>query len=403
MDKAQLESIAERYRQNLLEGVVPFWLEHSVDREHGGYLHHLDRDGSVFDDRKMMWMQGRGVWTFSALYERVPERPERPEWLDAARVGAEFLREKCRDAEQRFYFLVARDGVPLVAPYNWASDAFAVLGWGVYSRASGEEWAAEEASKTLGLFLERRENPKGQWNKAMPGAPSLVASGVPMILLNIAGELRGVLDDSLLDGITAECIETIRLITGADGTMYEFTSADGSRPAGPDGRHVNPGHAIEMSWFLLEEVRRRATSGKSDAADDELVALALKVLKRNLEIGWDEEHGGLYYFIDIEGRPHPALEWNMKLWWPHTEAVYALMLAVEMTGESWCDEWFERVDAYTWLNFPDMEREGAWFGYLDRRGERTHEMKGGRFKGFFHVPRALMLVAESARRRAAFE
>jgi len=397
VDKAQLESIVARYRQNLLDGVVPFWLEHSVDREHGGYLHHLDRDGSVFDDRKMMWMQGRGVWTFSALYERVEKRDE---WLEAARVGAEFLRGRCRDRDGNLYFLVARDGTPLMAPYNWASEAFAALGWAAYSRVSGESWAADEARNTLDVFMRRRENPKGKWNKAMPGSPKLVASGVPMILLNLVGELGGVIESERLELIAAECIETIGLITGPDGTMYEFTNPDGSRPAGPEGRHVNPGHAIEMSWFMLEEVRRRAGSGKSEAADDELVALALKVLKRNLEIGWDEEHGGIYYFLDIEGRPHPALEWNMKLWWPHTEAVYALMLAAEMTGKQWCDEWFERVDAYTWLNFPDMEREGAWFGYLDRRGERTHEMKGGRFKGFFHVPRALMLVAESAERRA---
>ena len=398
MEREKLGEIARRYRANLLEGVVPFWTEHGVDREHGGYLHHLDRDGSVFDDRKMMWMQGRGVWTYSALCEHVQRRDD---WLDAARVGAEFLRDKSRDGEGRFYFLVSREGTPLVAPYNWASDAFAILGWGVYSRVTGEEWAAEEASRTLELFLARRENPKGPWNKAMPAAPKLVASGVPMILLNITGELRGVIDDARLDAITSECIETISLITDREtGIMYEFTLPDGSRPDGPDGRHVNPGHAIEMSWFLLEEVRRRAGRGASDAADDELVALAMAVLRRSLETGWDPEHGGIYCFLDVGGRPHPALEWNMKLWWPHCEALVACMLAAEMTGESWCDEWFERVDAYTWLNFPDLEREGAWFGYLDRRGERTHELKGGRFKGFFHVPRALMLVAESAERRA---
>ncbi len=395
MDKSQLKSIAERYRKNLVESVIPFWLEHSADSEHGGYLHHLDRDGTVFDDRKMMWLQGRGVWTFSTLYERVENNPA---WLDAARSGAEFMRDRCRDDDGNLYFLVARDGTPLVAPYNWASEAFAALGWAAYSRVSGEAWAAEEAERTLDIFFARRENPKGKWNKAMAGAPKLVASGLPMILLNVMGEFKGILDDARIDAVTAECFETIKLITDETGIMFEFTNPDGSRPAGPDGRHVNPGHAIEMSWFVLEEVRRRAEAGKPGSADNELVAMALKVLRRNLEMGWDKEHGGIYYFMDTAGRPHAALEWNMKLWWPHNEALIALMLAAEMTGEQWCDEWFEKVDDYTWPRFVDGEH-GGWFGYLDRRGERTHELKGGRFKGFFHVPRCLLWVAESAARR----
>ena len=38
---------AEVYRQTLLENVIPFWLRHGLDREHGGILTCLDRDGTV--------------------------------------------------------------------------------------------------------------------------------------------------------------------------------------------------------------------------------------------------------------------------------------------------------------------------------------------------------------------
>ncbi len=36
--RAEVARLKERYRRNLEESVIPFWLRHSVDREHGGYF-----------------------------------------------------------------------------------------------------------------------------------------------------------------------------------------------------------------------------------------------------------------------------------------------------------------------------------------------------------------------------
>ena len=51
--------LAEKYKKELLEQVVPFWLEHSQDRQCGGYFTCLLRDGKVFDTDKFIWLQGR--------------------------------------------------------------------------------------------------------------------------------------------------------------------------------------------------------------------------------------------------------------------------------------------------------------------------------------------------------
>ena len=209
-----------------------------------------------------------------------------------------------------------------------------------------------------------------------------------MILLNVAAELRGVLSEGRIDEITSECIETITtvIVDREGGVMYEFSNPDGSRPAGPDGRHVNPGHAIEMSWFILELVRGRVAAGRPGADDDELVALALKVLRKNLEIGWDRDHGGIYYFLDIEAKPHYSLEWNMKLWWPHNEAIYATLLAWRLTGDARYADWHERLHDWSYARFPDKEN-GEWFGYLHRDGTLSSTLKGNMWKGPFHLPR----------------
>ena len=104
-----LSDFAARYRQDLFGSVIPFWMKHSIDREHGGYFTCLDRDGSLYDDRKYMWLNGRQVWTLSRLYNEVAKRPE---WLEAARLGADFLRRHARDERGRCYFSLTRDGRP---------------------------------------------------------------------------------------------------------------------------------------------------------------------------------------------------------------------------------------------------------------------------------------------------
>ena len=69
-------SLAALYKAELLENVIPFWLEHSLDRECGGYFTCLGRKGKVYDTDKFIWLQAREVWLFSMLYNKVEPRKE---------------------------------------------------------------------------------------------------------------------------------------------------------------------------------------------------------------------------------------------------------------------------------------------------------------------------------------
>lgn len=107
-----------------------------------------------------------------------------------------------------------------------------------------------------------------------------------------------------------------------------------------------------------------------------------------LEYGWDKEQGGIYYFLDRKGHPPQQLEWNQKLWWVHLETLVALLKGYQHTKDQQCWTWFERVHEYTWNNFADPEH-GEWFGYLQRDASPLLTLKGGKWKGCFHVPRGL--------------
>lgn len=84
----------------------------------------------------------------------------------------------------------------------------------------------------------------------------------------------------------------------------------------------------------------------------------------------------------------------MKLWWPHAEAIYALVLAHTLTGDARWLGWLEQVNRYTYAHFVNQQH-GEWFGYCDRRGELALTSKGGNYKGFFHVPRALLFSIQA--------
>ena len=373
--------LAEQYRGALLDDVIPFWQEHSVDSECGGYFSCLDREGNVYDTDKFVWLQARQVWTFAALVNRLERRDK---WLEVARHGAEFLRRHGADDGGNWYFSLTRDGTPLVQPCNIFSDCFAAMAFSQYALAAGDDEARAIAERTFHNILRRRDHPKGPYSKLVPGTRPAVSLALPMILANLVLELAWLLDDERVERTVAECIEHVmtRCLDADRGLVHEHVAPDGSRVEGFDGRLLCPGHSIEAMWFLMDLAVR-----SGDAA---LIRRAVDVMMRTLDVGWDPEHGGIYYFLDADGHPPDKLEWDQKLWWVHLETLVALLKGWRLTGRAECGDWFETVHDYAWSHFPDPEH-GEWFGYLNREGRVFLPLKGGKWKGCFHVPRALWL------------
>jgi N-acylglucosamine 2-epimerase len=370
---------AGQYRRALLEDVIPFWERHSIDRECGGFFTCLDRDGTVFDTDKFVWLQARQVWTFSMLFNRVEPRPG---WLEIARHGADFLRAHGRAPDGNWYFSLTREGRPLVQPYNIFSDCFAAMALGQYGLAAKDDGAADLARTAYRGILRRQENPKGIYSKLVPGTRPLKNFALPMILCNLALELEHLLPPAETEAAVEACVKAVPgpFLDPEKNIILENIAPDGSRVDSFEGRLLNPGHAVEAMWFLMDIGIRRG--------DRALVEKAVGVVLSTLEYAWDRGHGGLFYFLDRLGRPPQQLEWDQKLWWVHIETLIALSLGFAQTKRAECWEWYERVHEYTWGHFPDPGY-GEWFGYLNRRGEVLLPLKGGKWKGCFHVPRGL--------------
>jgi N-acylglucosamine 2-epimerase len=374
--------LSEQYKNELLENVVPFWENHSKDEEFGGYFTCLNREGDVFDTDKFIWLQGREVWMFSTLFNKVAQNQQ---WLEMALHGAKFLQKYGHDENLNWYFSLTREGKPLVQPYNIFSDCFATMAFGQLYKATGNEEFGQIAKNTFENILKRSDNPKGKYNKLVPETRPLKGFSLPMILCNLSLEIEHLLPKQRVDETIEKVLhEVMEVFYQPDsGLILENVKPDGSFSDSFDGRLVNPGHGIEAMWFIMDlSVRLQRP---------ELAEKAVEIVLLTLEYGWDKKYGGVFYFRDIKGHPPQQLEWDQKLWWVHLETLISLIKGYALTKNEKCLTWFEKVHDYTWSHFADP-KHGEWFGYLNRRGEVLLPLKGGKWKGCFHVPRGLYQI-----------
>ncbi len=368
-----------KFANELFERVLPFWVRHSPDTVNGGTFNNLDRNGKIYDTTKHIWLVARQVWMFSKLYSSVEQRAE---WLRMARLGMTFLIEHAARPDGRVYFAVAADGSPIYQQRKIFTESFYVMALAEYGRASGDSSLIRRAEDQLANLWEWAYDWTPLGRPALPGAPPAQALAVPMILLNLIDEVAGQEYDRYSVEVE-DCIRRVALHVDTETMLvHEHITPEGAQLNGPAGRLLNPGHAIEAGWFLQHWAKRLQRPDVS--------RLALDMVRWSYKSGWDSEHGGLFYFLDSEGYSPVQLEWSMKLWWPHCEAMYAHLLNYALTGQP--QDWnaFCSVEAYAFNHFRDA-KYGEWYGYLDREGRVTHRFKGGAYKGCFHVPRALWL------------
>jgi N-acylglucosamine 2-epimerase len=324
---------------------------------------------------------------FSRLYNTWEPRPE---WLENARLILDFLLKHAFDENGFCYFSLTRNGEPVFFQRKPYSAFFLVLALTEYYKSGAGTGEHLEQARTLATRVLSWISDASPLGRSRLGGQTPVRQLADiMVAASMAMELMPVVPDPLYARLLRQCLQEVREHWLPERrTLLENLPLDGSDyRQSPDTRLLCPGSAIEVAWFLLHALE---ALGERNADTEKFL---LDVIEGSLETGWDAEHGGLYYFLDAEGRPPLQLEAYMKLWWPHTEALYALVLAYSLSGEAKWLDWLRTVDDYTFRTFVDPEH-GEWFGYVDRYGNVTHHMKGGPYKGFFHVPRCLLFCLQ---------
>ena len=377
LTQKRLETLRDTYRVGLLENTLPFWIRHAVDRQHGGFLFCLDRDGSILDTDKPIWLHGRFVWTLSTLHATIEPRPE---WLELARHGLDFLRRFGFDSDGRMFFLVTRDGRPLRKRRYLFSEAFTIMALASYAKAAGDQQAAGEALDLFRLMIRYLTTPGLLPPKTNPATRPAKGLAVPMILIAVAQVLREAVNDPICDEWIDRSIDEIErdFMKPEFEAVLETVGPGGEFLDGFDGRLLNPGHAIEAGWFILHEAKRRN--------DPRLRRIGLTIVDWSWRRGWDDQYGGMIYYRDAHGRPATEYWHDMKFWWPQNETIIATLLAWQLTGDEKYARWHQMAHDWAYAHFPDLEH-GEWYGYLHRDGTLSTPIKGNVWKGPFHLPR----------------
>ena len=390
MNKLKLQNIREQIRSQL-SACIEFWLKNGIDKVYGGVYTCLDREGKVYSTDKSVWMQGRCAWTFAWLCNVYGPKTE---WLEASKSCLDFMEKYCinREAGDRMYFTVTEDGKPLRQRRYYFSETFYSMANAEYYGITGDKVYLERAIKAYNTYWDLwhgAPDPTGLGAKIIPETRTGRSFANAMIFLNMSAILVRVHPEGaeLYNERSKECVNDIFKyhVHPELGCLLENVGPNGEARMGfTEGRIVNPGHDIEGAWFIQEYANRMKDKALTEKVED--------IFNTAFNAGWDEEFGGLLYFIDAKGFPPEAYEHDMKLWWPHNEILIASMMLYRDTGKEEYLEKFYKTFDYCLEHFNDAEY-GEWYGYLRRDGKPTMPAcKGSTFKGPFHLPRMLSMV-----------
>ena len=375
-----LRKLKEHYHSALICDIVPFWENHSLDYEFGGYLTRLERDGTAYSGDKDMWMTGRQIWMFSHLYNNYEKRES---WLNMASHGLNFMLAHAFSGKGKMYFRLDRKGNPISTVLSLYTEVFASIAVAECSKSTGRKALKDIAMTMYNQLVPRLGQASDTPMLGYPLNREFHLHSHDMCRITVARVFQDIWPSKQFEDDLSHSVKSIVEMHWKPelNALLENVAMDGSPVTDlPEGRLFHPGHAIESAWMLMEEALDRKDSG--------LLSTSIDILLASLDHGWDTDFGGIRYLRNIDGTPCHPLEADMKLWWPHCEALYALLLSWIITGRDDLKQWYERVHDYTFSRFPDPE-SGEWFGYLNRDGSRVWTAKANGWKGFFHIPRAL--------------
>lgn len=374
---------AQLYRKTLLDQVVPFWMKHALGSRDGAINNCLDDDGNILSTDRYLWSQGRALWTFSALYNRMEPRPE---WLDVARGLARYLYAHGRDERGRWMFRLDESGAVIDRDTSLYVDGFVMNGLTEYFRATGDSKAADLALETFRNVQSRLASP-GSYGIAPYVLPEGHKTlGVPMVFSFFYHNLGKVLGDATATAAARRLADELLrdFYNPHADAVTEFVRTDGRPSDLPEARVTVPGHVIEAMWFLIEIFE--------DHGDSDLIRRCCELIRRHIELGWDHEFGGIRLALDISGARDVAWQkGDCKPWWVHVEALIATAFAYLHTQESWCLDWHRKVRDFAYSHYPTPA--GEWTQWLDRRGDKG-ETAALPVKDPFHLPRALIYLID---------
>jgi N-acylglucosamine 2-epimerase len=383
-----LSELRDQYRYDLFTEYIPFHDKWVVDHEYGGFTLKTGWDGKTLSYEKTPTYEGRGLWTYSYLYNKIDPDPRH---LEAARGSVEFVMKNRPSGDTLWPTTFSREGKALSGPGSVIyGDIFIADGLEEYSKTGGNEryWdiAKEIMFKCIriydspGYYAEIGKSELGEDTPLMTGGARI--QGHWFVLLHMATQMLEARSDPEVESVASRCVDSImnRHYNSDFDLTVEILNHDFSRAPEVIAQYVCTGHSIETLWMVLyEAVRKR---------DKKLFDLASQRFRRHVEVAWDDVYGGLFY-----GMRHVDnnVWWVHKPGWVQMEALIGLVCIIEHTGAEWAKDFFGKLYPWVMAKFP-LKQYGypLWIDYADR-WVHFDKGDGSRRAENLHHPRQLML------------
>jgi N-acylglucosamine 2-epimerase len=402
-------------RRQLEQVILPWWDGHGADDVFGGVLTCFSNRGELQSSEKYTWSQGRWAWLCAEVARDSAAGlldADSTVWSRRSIQTAQFLVDHALldDGQTVFRLSERGDALPSGANGELSTSVFADLfvALGLAAAARLPECPADlkrrcaDAADAILASASRRIKDRSALSEPYPVPAGFSDMAGPMTLLHVGSEVSRLRNSNIGKRTFSEALA--ELVTG--GPQEPMWAKDRWWEFRPDAvadvdtllaRHKTPGHLLECIWMVVHA---------ADAAEEPVVVpdwlpdLAI----RALELGWDDRDGGLFRYIDqaggepvgrsLGGDRYETLvqtTWDTKLWWVHTEAMYATALLAKRFGRDDLAVWNRRITDYTLATFPDPAGE-EWIQIRDRSGHPFDQVVALPVKDPFHIARSLLFL-----------
>ena len=409
-----LDHLLGYYQNHLKENLIPFWMR-AVDKENGGVFSCFNNEGTeLMSTDKYTWSQGRFIWVLSRIADLCNKGlsdGEADDYLKHAEKAVTFLSKNVFLDNGNCAYLLTEAGEKkeLIPGQGYDSsfyaDCFIVVGFTEYARVKGDRKVLEQALQ-LYKSIEHRLQTGNVRSEPYPVPKGFISQSFAMIMLNVSQELADTLisvqhpeGQQVRERSIHYMNEIMDKFVDENYILSELLSENGSDDDTLLARQIAPGHSIECMWFVMIEAHKLGLLS--------IVEKAAKVVKKAFEIGWDHEFGGLYRYVDCDGgQPigrkisdgYEALicdTWDMKIWWPHSEALYTFLLSHELTKDSEFLSLYDQMHDYVFQTFPHPDPKiGEWIQIRDRQGNPIEKLVALPVKDPYHIMRNVLLTIE---------
>lgn len=387
LNSLDLNKLHEFYHSEMFNRFIPNMDQYVIDHKLGGFMTSIDiTNGRQVNSNKTAWFEGRGMWTYSFLYNNFEKNPK---FLEIATKSKDFILKHLPEDENFFISSYTNEGKPLSGPGDIYSSLFIAEGLAEFAKAANDKHFFNIAKKIILSCLKRYDSPDYDYyvaylNPEAPKIPGPRVLGHWMVFLRAATQILENGPDAEMEELADRCLDAClnHHLHPKYNLFNEVLNHDFSRPDNSYKDFAYTGHGIEMCWMLHFEAARRK--------DKKLFDRITEVFKRHVNVAHDDVYGG--YFRSLDHVDNNT--WKVdKVLWLQEEVLIGSMFIAEHTGDVWAKQLFIETLEYVRRNFAKQDNL-----FWASAGDRVMKDYAKNRAEHYHHPRHLMLNLLSLKR-----